>query len=258
MCNPRRVTVTATRELNRAWQREVERTVQLEAEVVGRARVRQSLAESLGAPALTALEMALAAGDEEWQEIDDGYRHEVEGGYAVYAPERRTLEIVAVRSDRVRADGSAGERLEGTVRKAIEAAGEGGYYDDGWGGYTEERARQEAEERADRKLDEVAHGEVEAARRQAEDDAAEALTARAEEQARQKLESGAEERRQQLRAEAATRLEAVGLRCRQAFHRLLARAYRDALLAYARRQGAEVVTHRDDDEILELEFSWQR
>jgi hypothetical protein len=57
-----------------------------------------------------------------------------------------------------------------------------------------------------------------------------------------------------LEARAAERLEAVGLRCRQAFHQVLARAYRDAILAYARRQGAEVVHDREDDGTLEIEF----
>ena len=37
MCNPRRVKVTATREIQECWQREVERRVELSEEVVGEA-----------------------------------------------------------------------------------------------------------------------------------------------------------------------------------------------------------------------------
>ena len=41
MCNPRRVTITATRELAEAWRQEVSRTVELTGRVAGEARVHQ-------------------------------------------------------------------------------------------------------------------------------------------------------------------------------------------------------------------------
>jgi hypothetical protein len=258
MCNPRRVTITATRELDEAWRHEVARTVQLAAEVAGEARVREPLAETLGAPALAALEMALAEGDPEWREVDGRYRHEVEGGGAVYDPEEQTLEIVAARTDRVEARGTATAELHGTVQATVAAEGASGYYEDGWRGYTRERAEEDAERVARGRLDEAARREVEAAREAAAAQAAPGIAARAEERAREELERSAEATRTELRRQAAAHLEAVGLRCRQAFHRLLARAYRDALLAYARRQGAEVLTSHDDDGILEIELRWSR
>ena len=48
MCNPRRVTVTATRDIAEAWRREVSRTVQLTEQVTGEARLRQTLSSRLG------------------------------------------------------------------------------------------------------------------------------------------------------------------------------------------------------------------
>jgi hypothetical protein len=43
-------------------------------------------------------------------------------------------------------------------------------------------------------------------------------------------------------------------RARQAFHRLLAVAYRDALLALARARGAQDIHCSDSGEVLEIEF----
>lgn len=259
MCNPRRVTITATRDLDEAWQQEVTRTLRLSAQVVGEARVHRSLASTLGRPALAALERTLAEGDPEWRETGDGgYRHDVEGGYVLYDPGDRVLEIVATRDDTVEVSGTATELLEGRVRATLSAAGEGRYYDDEWGGHTRERAEQQAGRRAETSLDDAGRRRVEEARRQAEAERAAEIEERAETAAREELETSAEERRRELAAQAAERLEEVGLRCRQAFHRLVGRAYREALLAYARRQGAEIVTDADDGGVIELELNWSR
>src|SRR5262249_57039713 len=56
MCNPRRVRITATRELAEAWQREVTRSVQLRGRVVGEARARQALGDALSTPVRVAFE----------------------------------------------------------------------------------------------------------------------------------------------------------------------------------------------------------
>src|SRR5438105_3473827 len=115
MCNPRRVTTTLTRDLAEAWQREVSRTVELRTRVTGEARIRQPLETSIGAPALRALQLALAAGDSGWRPVDEGYRFDVEGGYVVYLIDQRALEIVAVLEDEVEAQGKASEVLSGQV-----------------------------------------------------------------------------------------------------------------------------------------------
>lgn len=256
MCNPRRVEITATRELRQEWEREVERTVELDAEVTGEARVRQSLADVLGGPALRALEMALAEGDPAWRETADGYRFETDGGYALFDLEQRELEIVAVRHGRARAEGSASATVRGEVRGTLEAVGEGVYDDDEAAGRTRERAEGTARRKAEAALDAAAERRVQDAADAAAHDLG--LAARAEDAARQKLEHAAEATRAELTARAAQRLENVGTRCRQAFHELLAHAYRDAILAYARSRGAEIVTDHEDGDIVEIEFQWTR
>ncbi len=258
MCNPRRVTITATDELDEAWQREVTRTAQLSAQVVGEARVRQPLASTLSRQALAALELALAE-DDGWRELDDGgFRHDVEGGYVVYHADGRELEIVAVREDQIEASGAVTETLEGTLRATVEARGEGRYYDDQWGGHTRTHAEQQAQEDAQARLADARRSAVEEAEQHAEEAASDGVQARAEAAAEAELERTAETTRAELEAQARERLDAVGLRCRQAFHRVLARGYRDALLAYARSQGARITTNRDDDGVLDIELQWSR
>lgn len=257
MCNPRRVSVTATRELAEAWQREVSRTAALSAQVVGEARVSQRMTDTLGGPALKALEAALGAGDSGWREVEEGYRFDVEGGYAVYRTDDQTLEIVAVREGVVEATGEASTVLAGEVRETLSAEGGAGYYEDGWGGRTEERARAEAEEAARRQLDDAARSRVRDAAKEAEAAADATLKAQAEAAARARLERTAEQRREELARQATSQVEAVGLRCRQAFHTLLARAYRDAILAYARRNGADGIQYQENGDVLEIEFHLQ-
>jgi hypothetical protein len=257
MCNPRRVTIQATRELDEAWQREVTRGARLSAQVAGEARLRQPLGDSISSQALAALETALAE-DGAWQRQDDGsFRHEVEGGYVVYHPEERDLEIVAIRTTEVEASAETTELLAGRVTRQLEAQGLGDYYDDEWGGNTRQRAEDKAQRQVRARLDDASQEALRQAAESAENAAAAAVQERADAAARAELEATAAVAQARLAEEARGRLQTVGLRCRQVFHQVLARAYRDALLAYARRQGAEITTNEDNAGILEIELRWQ-
>lgn len=262
MCNPRRVEITATRQVAEAWQREVERVAEQAMTITGEARVRHALDASVAAPALAALEAALEAGMPGWQRLGDtdddaddgGWRCDVDGGHVIYLPGTRTLEIVAVAAGEVRGRGSARARLEGRVEAAVEGSGASIYYDDGYAGRTQDVAEQEARQEADLGIARQVAARLDEAARTAEAVAEAALSARAEEAARADLQARAAEQRQALDAHAAERLEVVGARARQAFHRLLAVAYRDALLALARARGAQDIHCSDAGEVLEIEF----
>lgn len=259
MCNPRRVEITATRQVAEAWQREVERVAEHAMTITGEARVRHALDASVAAPALAALEAALEAGMPGWQRTgddgdDSGYRCDVNGGYVIYLPETRTLEIVAVVEGEVRGRGSARSRLEGRVEAAVEGSGESIYYDDGYGGRTQDVAEQEARQEADLGVARQVAARLDEAARTAEEAADAELRARAEEAARANLQARAAAHRPALDAHAAEHLQTVGARGRQAFHRLLAVAYRDALLALARARGAQDIHCSDSGEVLEIEF----
>jgi hypothetical protein len=257
MCNPRRITVTATRQLQEAWQTEVSRTVQLQTQVTGEARIRQPLDTSLGSTALRALETILA-NDGAWQEVEEGYRHNVSGGYIIYLVNEQALEIVASLSEEIQASAQETIRLEGVINQAIATEGQGMYYDDGWGGRTEAVGQKEAQTNAQRQLDQLSQEQLRQAQREAEAAIAASLETAAHNQAQSQLQAQAEQRRAILAAQARQHLDTVGLRCRQVFNAVLAQAYREAILAYARRQGAMNILCNEGDNIIEIEFNLSR
>ncbi|MCP5420450.1 MAG: molecular chaperone DnaJ [Gammaproteobacteria bacterium] len=255
MCNPRRVTVTLTRDIAEAWRREISRSVELAERITGEARARQNLSAQLGGPALKALEARLTAGEEPaWRETAEGYRCDVDGGYVLYRLDEQVLEIVAARDETVAVRGQAATVLTGEVRETLETQATSGYYHDGYGGRTEAVARKDAEEIARQQLEEERQARLTAVQRQAESAAGADLQQRAQADAQSRLEQATAERQAELARQAEQHLEAVGVRCRQAFNELLARAYRDAILAYARRHGAENISCKDDDGVMEIEF----
>ncbi len=254
MCNPRRIRVVASRQLDEAWQHEVSRTIELSAAVTGEARVRQPLGTELSGPTLRALEMALADPESGWSEVEVGYRLEVEGGAVTYLADDHALEIVATESDEVRALGEATRQIEGRVTRNINASGEGSYYDDGYGGRDESAGESQAQREAGQKLERLAGLHLERARRNAERAATPALENEARERAAADLSRRLEARRSQLEGAARHHLESVGQRGRHAFHRALARAYRDAILAYARNNNAAGLVCSESDDVIDIEF----
>lgn len=255
MCNPRRIQVTATALLNEAWQRETTRSVELFGSVTGQARVVQPLDITLGGPTLLALETALADEESGWTEIDAGYRYNVEGGYVTYLTDERALEIVATVDDTVYATGQFSTILQGRLHEEISAQGKGTYYEDGWGGRTEEVGQREAEARAQEKLKEAARSRIEQAKNEAEKEASEQVEVQARRQAESSLQQQTAQRQKELAQEAQQHLETVGLRCRQAFNRVLAQAYREAILAYARRSGASEVQCHENGDVVDIAFN---
>jgi hypothetical protein len=258
MCNPRRVRVAASQQVDLAWQAEVSRTIELCATVSGEARIRQGLDSELSPQTLRALEMALATPDSGWQEVEGGYRRDVDGGHVVYLTDERALEIVATSSDEIRALGEASREIEGRVTRDVRARGTGDYYEDGYRGRTEEAGRRDAEQDANRNIEALKDRHVERAKRRAERHASGEVEAEARARAESDLERRAEARRSQLEGEARRHLDAVGLRGRQAFNRVLASAYRDAILAYARANHADGVVCTETGEVIEIEFKVSR
>lgn len=254
MCNPRRIRVRATRELAVAWEQEIRRSVVRSGEATGAARVCESLRGSVGAPTLAALPGVFAR-TPGWEETEDAFRFSFDGGYVLYRPAEAELEIVATVSAEIQAVGEAAQTVRGEVTGTIEAEGTGMYYDDEWGGTNPETARRQAEIAAEEALNQEAEQRVRAARGDARagDEAEQAAAARADEA----LAAAARAREPELRERAAARLAAVGVMARNHFHQVLADAYRDAVLAYARSRGAEFIRCSETDGVLEIDFELQ-
>lgn len=254
VCNPRRVQVRATRRLAEAWEREVRRQVTLQGRAVGRATVREQL--TVGRPVLTCLDRVL--GDAEgWQEVDDAYRYAVDEGYVAFYPLTGELEIVAELSSDVEAAAEAATTVRGELDEDLEAEGVGRYYDDGWSGFTEARARRLAETAAQTELDRIAQERVAQARDAAESDVAGDVRAQAEEAARQALSAATAAREDELAWQARQRLTRVGAQGRAAFNRALARAYEQAILAYAHSRGAEGLQVGRSGDVVSIAFEME-
>jgi FtsH ternary system domain X2 len=256
MCNPRRVLVRATRQLAEAWEHEVRRQVTRTGLATGEARVREPLGVSVGGPALTALNAVLAA-DPEWERVGDTFVYGIDGGRVIYHPLSRELEIVATASADVEATGASARTVSGRLSGDIEAEGVGVHYDDNWGGITADDARRVARERAEAALEAAAREHARAARAAADEREGAELVAQAEVRAEAALAQATAARERELRAAAAARLAVVGVHGRNAFHRALAAAYRDAVLAFARSRRAEGVRCTEADGIVDIQFELQ-
>ncbi|MEU8633205.1 hypothetical protein AB0C38_13615 [Amycolatopsis sp. NPDC048633] len=253
MCNPRRVRVRATRDLQRTWADEVRRQVTRRGTVAGEARIREPLAADIGAPTLAALATVLERSDD-WDWDGERFTHPLDGGLITLDPVTRELEIVARLTDEVAVTGEARQAISGTVEERIDVVGEGVWYDDGYGGWTARTAREEAQQDAERALAREADALV--ARRRAEAEAREAgrLDAAASADADRAMAEATAARRRELEAAAVARLDLVGVQGRNLFHAVLAEAYRDAIVAYARSHGAGDVLCTDHDGVLEIQF----
>ena len=258
MCNPRRVRVRATRQLAQVWEHEVRRTVTRSGAAVGEVRVREPLASSIGAPALAALESVLAATPGwEHHEADDTYRYRLDRGMVIYFPASRELEIVASVHEEVEVSAEAATRVGGDLVGAVEAEGEGRYYDDNWGGITREDAERAAHAAAQRALDDAAREREAQERSRAEDREGDAVAALAEERAAAALAAATADRAEQLRVIARSRLTAIGIQGRNVFNQALGQACSEAILAYARSRNAEAISRTERDGFVAIEFELQ-
>jgi hypothetical protein len=256
MCEPRRVQITITRQVREAWEREIERVAEATQTVTGEARIVQPLDASVGASALLAFHAALARGIAGWQADGDGYRHDLDGGHVFYDPATRSLEIVATLSETVTRTAAVRDRLSGVVDGEVSAEGRGNYYHDGWGGRTRERAEAEAREMAEQQVGNALRARIDEEAAAAARERENALAANADAAARQAVEAAAAQRRAALASCAAEELRDVGARARLTVNRALAGAYRDALLALARRRGVapDAIRQSDSGDRLEIEF----
>lgn len=260
MCNPRRVRVTATRNLTAAWREEIEQTASLTGTVTGEARITHAFGADLPAPVRAAFARMLDA-DPAWQWADGGYRLEVEGGVVTYFPDSAEVEIHAWATAEISAEASARREMSGTTEVTGEGEGEGEYYEDGFAGRTKGKATKAAREAAERAA------EADARARLSEESAAESAEARrrlqaergaVEEEARanaaEQLRETGEERRVTLEADARRRLEEIGERCMLPLRERLRDTYVEVLTAYARSQGAQNLVTRDEGGVATIEF----
>jgi hypothetical protein len=253
MCNPRRVHVTASRELLEAWQHEVQRVITLSGDVNAEVRIREVLDASIGAPTLAVLERALSEANG-WHRDGDTFTYPLDGGHVAYHADTQELEIVASAADEVSVEIASTEVVHGELAETVDITGTGIFYDDGWGDITADDAHAEAVRDVEIQLAARRRQLIDAAQAAAEAAHGDTVAATAAAEAQAQLERRRAARAEELRIEASGRLTAVGIQGRNVFHQALALAYRDAILAYAHARGAEGVTCTDHDGVLEIQF----
>ncbi|MFG2132202.1 hypothetical protein ACGFNV_30925 [Streptomyces sp. NPDC048751] len=261
MCNPRRVRVTATREVAEAWQVELERRVALSDTVVSELEISFPFGGTLGDRTRAVFEGALAR-DPHWRETSDG-AHELPlpDGTVTYRPADGTLVVRARLTDTARAEGVAAETLHGTVRDVAHGEGRGSYYDDNWRGRTRRAADAEARRIAESAAEHNARALLDSVRRRAQEASASAERA-ADDRVRQaatadaaaRLETERARVRDELDARNRVRVERLGQEALRAVNAVLALAYREALVAFAREQGAREVRVDESEDSIAVEF----
>jgi hypothetical protein len=263
MCNPRKITARATRQIAEAWRSAIMRTARASGSVTGRASLTQRLGSMLADPARRAFEQAVAA-DPRWQLVGEAYALEVPGGQARYLPGTGELEISVELSAYVETEGSATRVAEGTVERTFEVAAEASYYDDGYGGRTLNRAQREAQAAADREADKKAQEGAGKARRKAERKAEAALAAdsdsvvaEAERDAQARLAAERERRGEELNREAEAVLERVQRESLRGVWETVALGYQNALVAYARANGGRGIAVNRAGGSIQVQFQME-
>jgi hypothetical protein len=253
MCNPRRVRVTATREIAKAWQQEVRRQAHRTGRAHGDVRIREPLGATVGGPTLAALATVLA-NSPGWEREGDAYRHELDGGYVRYDPITRELEITATATVEVTVDVEESTTAAVELTDNVSAEGVGIYYTDGWGRTTEQTARVDAGRKAAAKLDAAEEYRIKKEEHEIDQREGVKVQAKADANAEAALDPAIAAESERLRNEASARLVTIGIEGRNLFYQALGTAYRDAIMAYARSRGADRLRCVEDSGVINIEF----
>lgn len=262
MCNPRRVRVQAKRKIAEAWRAEINQAATAQRDVSSEARLVQSIADLLPAPARLAFEQAMRDSPD-WVWTGTEYRRTVPGGTAAYRPDTSELELVVKLSVAIEAIGTATLVAEGEVVDEVVAEATGNYYD-----YRPEKSKEAAEQRArataESKVEELAEKRTAALKQEAAEAARHELnkrTGEAKEEARRSAERQltlqASDLQVGLDEQAGQQLEAVQTETMKGIYQLVAAGYSAALQAYAVEHG-ENLRVSEDDGVIEIQFEMER
>jgi hypothetical protein len=215
---------------------------------------------SLGPATRIAFEAALRASDR-WTDAGDGRQLlDLDQAQVSYRLSDGELRLRARLTDEVMASGLASRTAEGVVEEAVEGFGESVYPRDNFGGRTRAQAEREAQAAADAALRagaDQAAPRLQSAAQAAEQEAGRRLeqqvAAEARRRAGERLQQEMRSRRQELDRQNHERLGELRDQALFAVNAVLATAYQQAILAYARDRGAVARTTEGDD-TFEIQF----
>ncbi len=260
MCNPRRVNIHLTREIENAWRRTVEAVGQASGEVSELARLTADIAmdAEMGDAALVMLGRVLRgefAGFDPWDEGADGlFSRDLGEVILIYNPRTRRLSIEAQLTELVSAEAGGAAEASGFTVGEVAAEAVGNYYSDGWGGRTRERAETEAQAKAETQLTEA----IEALHYEQNRETLDSAQADAQAQADAEAQAALAARQAEMRAALRRRLQSIVANAQDSALRVMNRAvgeaYRQTLLQLMHDNGGRVITDEQTGSVINLEL----
>lgn len=256
MCNPRRLVVNLTQEIEEEWQATVAETATARIDVHERLERVIRLGERLGPSARLGLSAALTEGFRGWRraEGEDGcFVNEIGPLRLRLDTDTAELTVAVERQSSVSGTARAEAGYSASVRGTIEVEESGIAYEDGYRGLTVEAVQSKLDEQAQaraaserqRMIEEQSNSAREGARHQAEADA--------RRQAEEQAQALGEEERKLLRQE----LEALFQESRSVLHAevaaLVGETLRRSVLHLVRVNGGELRQCEETDDAIVIE-----
>ncbi len=255
MCNPRRLEVNLTQQIEEEWQATVEEDATARVDVQERLERRIPLADRLGPSARVGLAAALAEGFRGWRAVEgeEGrFTHEL--GPLRLSLDTGSAELVvsAERQSAVSGTASAEAGYSAQIRETVEVREAGTVYDD-----TPEdavvAAQQKLDEKAEVRMESERRRVIDEQSREAREDAERRAAAEAQKRAADEAEALGEEERQLLHKE----LEALFQQSRSVLHEevaaLVGETLRRSVLHLVRVNGGELRQCQETDDAIFIE-----
>jgi len=256
MCNPRRLVVNLTHEIDEEWRATAEETATARVDVRERLERVIPLGARLGPSSRLALSAALAEGFHGWRRVEGEagrFTHEIGPLQLSLDTGTAELSVAVERQSSVSGTARAAVDYSVPIHETIAVEESGISYDDGYRGLTQEAVQQRLDEQAQarvasevrRVIDERSRPEREAAERQA--------TAEAQQRAAQEAATLGEEERGLLLRE----LEGLFLQSRSLLHdevaALIGETLRRSVLHLVLVNGGELRRCEETDDAIVIE-----
>ncbi len=256
MCNPRRLEVRLTQEIEEEWRATAQEEATARVEVSERLERVISLADRLGPSARLGLSAALAEGFRGWRAVDgeDG-RFEIDVGrlHLSLDTESARLTVTLEREGSVMATASAEAEYSATVHGTVEARENGTAYEDGYGGRDVETVDRELREKAQAGIERERERVIDEQTREAREEA----ERRAADEARQRAETEAAARGEKERTRLAEELEELLRESLPVLHEevaaLVGETLRRSVLHLVRVNGGELRRCEETDDAIVIE-----
>lgn len=256
MCNPRRLVVNLTQQIEEEWQATVEETATARVDVHERLERVIPLAGRLGPSARLGLSAALAEGFRGWRRVgeEEGCFTTEIGPLQLHLDTGSAeLRVTADRQTSVSGTARAEADYRASIRETI-AVEEGGIaYDDGWRGLTPEAVHQSLEEKAQARVSREREAAIERQSRPARDEARHQARATAQARAGEEAQALGAEERDLLRQELDALFQQSQSVLREEVAALVGETLRRSVLHLVRVNGGELRRCEETDDAIVIE-----